>query len=341
MVSPRVEGIGGVARHVSKLVFELKGRGFDVTVVSTENTFHIPIKGLYNPSFSLFSAAKEVLERLHGKFFDVAHGHNIPSWPAVKVAHATAKILTQHGVYSEQVRMLHGKLFGSIGKWVESRALKEVDALTCVSRSTCEYYRSMGIEAYYIPNAVDLDEMPKEELRLYDKQVVYVGRLSPEKGFDVLLEAANRIDEDIHLVIVGSGVRELEERALALAQRLSNFHFLGYKPREETLRIIKGSDLLILPSRIEGLPTVLLEAMAMKVPIIASRIPGVLDALDESCAVLIEPENPNKLAEAINTYVAAHPRTLVERAYERVVAEFNWGKVVQQYIELYERLLRG
>ncbi len=339
IVSPRASGIGGVAQHVSKLARELGARGFEVEVVSVENTPHVPVKGLYNPSFAATAAARAALKRLRGAKFDVAHGHNVPSWPAVRLAPAAARVLTLHGVFSEQVGMLHGPLLGRLSGWFEGRAVRGVDALTCVSRSACEHYRRMGVDARYIPNAVDPRELPGEGLRLYDRQVAYVGRLSREKGFDVLLEAAKMVDPSVHLVVVGSGVRELEERARALSRELPNFHYLGYRPREEALRVMKGSDLLVLPSRAEGMPTVLLEAMALRVPILASRIPGVLDVVDDSCAALVEPGDPAKLAAAINRYAFDYPGALVDRAYERVLAEFSWGRVAGEYVRLYEELL--
>jgi len=339
LASPRVSGIGGVAQHVSKLRSMLEARGFTVDVVSVENTPHVPVKGLYNPSFALFSALKTLLRSLEGRRYDVAHGHNVPSWPAIRVARAEARVLTQHGVYSQQIGLLHGRLLGELSRWFERKAVGSVDAVTCVSRSTCEFYRSRGVNAIYIPNAVDLREMPSEGLRMYDRQVVYVGRLSREKGFDALLEAAEMLNPDVHLVIVGSGVGELEERARALSQRLRNFHYLGYKPREEALKLIKGSDLLVLPSRVEGMPTVLLEAMALKTPILASRIPGVLDVVDDTCAVLIEPGDPKGLADAINRCVIEYPRSFIEEAFRRVVEEFSWDRVAQEYVRLYERLL--
>lgn len=339
LVSPRSRGIGGVAQHVSKLKRVLEGGGYQVETLSVENTPHIPVRGLRNPSFSLFAAARVALKKLRSERFDVAHGHNIPSWPAVKVAPARAKVLTQHGVYSEQVRMLHGGLLGRLSRWVEERAAKSVDAFTCVSRSTCEYYTRLGVDSRYIPNAVDINELPREGLRLYERQVVYVGRLSPEKGFDVLLRAASMVDLGIHLLVLGSGTRELEEKARWLSRVLPNFHYLGFKPREEVLKVIRGSDLLILPSRIEGLPTVLLEAMALRTPILASRIPGVLDAVDDTCAILIRPGDAKELANAINRYAIEYPRSLVERAFERVVSEFSWERVAQEYLALYQSLL--
>ncbi|MCX8169139.1 MAG: glycosyltransferase, partial [Candidatus Methanomethylicia archaeon] len=100
-----------------------------------------------------------------------------------------------------------------------------------------------------------------------------------------------------------------------------------------------GSDLLVLPSRFEGLPTVLLEAMALKIPIIASRIPGVTDVIDDLCAVLIEPEKPRALAEAIHCCLENYSMEYIFRAYDKIRSEFNWDIVVERYVKLYEDLL--
>ncbi|MEM2185196.1 MAG: glycosyltransferase family 4 protein [Candidatus Methanomethylicia archaeon] len=339
MVSPRVSGIGGVAQHVSGLINKLRLRGFVVDVVSVENTFHLPVKGLYNASFAFSSFWKGLFRRVKGVRYDVVHGHNLPSWFCVKSSGGVVKVLTQHGVYSEQIKFLYGGFLGFFGGRFESYALRGVDVLTCVSKSTYHYYRGIGVNAIYIPNAIDVEELPHEGVRLYDKQVVFVGRLSLEKGIDVLLSSLEYLDRDIHVLIIGSGTKDMEKYVYSYCRRFSNLHFLGYKPRDECLRYVKGSDLLVLPSRFEGLPTVLLEAMALKVPIIASRIPGVIDVINDSCAILIEPGNPKLLAGAIHRCFENYPSEFILKAYDKVQSEFNWKVVLEKYIKLYEDLL--
>ncbi|MEM1509361.1 MAG: glycosyltransferase family 4 protein [Thermofilaceae archaeon] len=339
MISPKVSGIGGVARHVTALIKRLRKKGFLVDIISTENTLHLPVKGLYNLSFSATSTLKTLRWCLRGKHYDVAHGHNLPTWLGVKLAPASVKILTQHGIYSESIQLLYGNLAGSVAKRLELAAVKRMNALTCVSGPVYKYYKEMGARARFIPNAIDFQELPGEKLRLFEKQVVYAGRLSYEKGFDMLLEAAEFLDPRVHVVVLGSGLKKLEERAHVLSEKLLNFHYLGYRSHEETLKIIAGSDLLVLPSRAEGLPTVILEAMALKVPILASRIPGVTDVLDESCAALVELGEPAALAKAINRFVEDYPREMLERAYTRVKEKFNWDVIAEEYVKLYEELL--
>jgi glycosyltransferase involved in cell wall biosynthesis len=341
MISPKVSGIGGVAQHVSSLMGRLRGMGFNVDYISTENTVHIPVKGLYNPSFSFSSFWKGLYRRVLGVEYDVVHAHNVPSWFCLKASRGRIKVLTQHGVYSQQISFLHGGFFGYIGGRLERYALKRVDAVTCISKSVYEYYRGIGVNAFYIPNAIDFNDLPSDRVRFYDRQVVFIGRVSLEKGVDTLIKSLEYLGRDVHVLIIGSGTRDMESLINSHVNRHPNLHFLGYKPRSECLKILAGSDALVLPSRFEGMPTVLLEAMALKIPIIATRIPGVLDVVDDSCAILIQPDNPKALAEAINNCLSGYPEEYISNAYERVKVEFNWDAVSEKYVKLYMDLLHG
>ncbi len=336
MIAPRMKGIGGVAQHARKLAELLRRDRHEVYYVSTENVFHVPVKNLINPSFALSSSLRTLAWRLRGLKFDVIHAHNLPSAFPMLAGEAEGKVLTMHGIYAESMGLLHGGVVGGVSAALESLVSRRVDAVTCVSRSATEYYRRLGAPALYIPNAIDFDDLPSQSIRLYDPQVIFAGRLSREKGVDVLLKAFASVDA--HLLIIGSG--PLEGLVRRYAARHPNIHYLGYLPRrEDVLKYIKGSDLLVLPSRVEGLPTVLLEAMALRVPIVASRIPGVLEVVDDSTATLVEPGDHVALAEAIRGSLESYSREKVERAYARCYSMFNWKTVYRRYLGLYEYLL--
>ena len=139
------------------------------------------------------------------------------------------------------------------------------------------------------------------------------------------------------MMVIGSG--PLEDQVRHACEKYSNLHYIGYIPRSTCLQYLAGSDLLVLPSRIEGTPTVLLEAMALKVPIVASKIPGILNVVDDTSAILIDSTQPVELANTINKYVSNYPKELVIKAYEKVSSEFNWDTVISSYVELYTLLL--
>ena len=334
IVTPKRAGIGGVAQHVSKLGEKLIELGHEVDYLSCEDLPCLKIKGLANPSFMVLSAFSALARRLKKKY-DVVHAHNIPSCIAMKLTPAR-RVLTLHGVYSEQIKYLHGRAAGKISSYLENKALKWADAVTAVSKSAVEWYKSRGIDVKLIPNAIDPADLPDEELKLFDKQIVFIGRLSKEKGPDILLKAFKKIRTDAHLVFIGDG--PLKSQLEAEAKGHERIHFLGYKPRYEALKILKASEIFVLPSRHEGLSTAILEAMALKVPVIATKVGGNPELINENSGILVDPENPKQLAEAITMLLndEKKARDLAKNAYNKVMTKYNWKKVILLYIKMYE-----
>ncbi|RLF01450.1 MAG: glycosyltransferase family 1 protein [Thermoprotei archaeon] len=338
LISPRVSGVSGTAQHVRKLAQLLRRDGHEVDVVSCENTPIVPVKNLMNPSFMISSTLKVVFSRLLGARYDVVHAHNVPSALAMRVARG-GRMLTLHGIYSEQLGYLHGALYGRLGSALEQAALEWADVVTVVSRQAAEYYAKLGYRVVHVPNAVDLSELPGEGLRLYEPQVVYTGRLSREKGVDILVRGFRESDLDAHLVVVGGGPlrRELEE----LARGDPRIHLLGPKPRAEALKIVRGSDVFVLPSRHEGISTSLLEAMAMGVPVVATAVGGNLELVEDGrTGLLVRPEDPGELVRAIASLLNDRglAARLAEEARREVARSYSWRVVYRRYLSVYESL---
>ena len=106
LISPTEKGIGGIAQHVQGISQFLTNLNHEVNIISSENTFTIPIKGLKNPSFMLSSFLKTKLIKNN----DIVHAHNIPSALAMKNT-SGKKVLSLHGIYSKQIVELHGKIY--------------------------------------------------------------------------------------------------------------------------------------------------------------------------------------------------------------------------------------
>jgi glycosyltransferase involved in cell wall biosynthesis len=331
LLSPRLSGVGGIAQHVRRLARGLRGAGHEVELVSIETLGVRLRKGLANPSYSVLAALKST-----GEKFDIVHGHNLPSAPAVKLAKAHVRIVTLHGVYSRQIRLLYGGMLGSMAELFEKWILRGVDAVTAVSLEAVKYYRSLGLKAIHIPNAIDLSEMPNEAERVSEPQITYLGRLSKEKGIDILVRAALMGLRGV--VIAGDGpMRPLVEK---VAQK-GLLKFLGPLPRAKALRILAGSDAAILPSREEGVSTVLLEAMALKVPIVATRVGGTIEVLKDGEDALLVSPNPSKIRDAVAKLLADKSlvKKLAENAYQRLINNYEWKIVLKKYLELYEQLI--
>lgn len=332
LISPTFSGIGGIAQHVRGLNQYLENAGNKVDILSSDNSFTIPIKGLKNPSFMITSSLKTKFMKHH----DIVHAHNIPSAKAMKNAKGK-KILTLHGIFSEQIDMLHGKITGNFSKKYENNALQWADVITVVSKEAQEYYKKLGFDTEHIPNAIDIDSLPTSEKKMYDKQIIYVGRLSKEKGILELLSIINELSTDVNLIIVGNGPEE--DKVKLASEHQKNIHYLGYLPPEQTIPLVRGSDILIQPSLIEGISTSILEAMACKTAIIATNVGGNKELLtNRKTAILVE--NHNEILESVHELFsdATFLESIVQNALTEV-EKYNWNNIGKQYLELYNSLV--
>jgi glycosyltransferase involved in cell wall biosynthesis len=335
IISPTQTGIGGIAQHVQGLTQFLKNNGNKVDVMSSENTFTIPIKGLKNPSFMVSAFLKTKFKKGN----DIIHAHNLPSALPMKNANGK-KVLTLHGIYSEQVDLLHGTTTGKLSSSYEMDALSWADAITSISKEAQDHYTKLGFKVHLVPNAIDMSSLPKKEERLYEKQIIFAGRLSKEKGILDVIEMSSKLPQEMHLLILGSGPEE--EKVRAVTKVRPNVHFLGYIPKERTISLIRGSDVLIQPSLVEGISSTLLEAMACKTPILATGVGGNKELLEhEKSGIVIEPNLPQKILDGIMELISNKEKAikLKEEAFKQV-QKYDWSEVGKLYLNIYESLLR-
>lgn len=310
--------------------------GHNVEIISSEMFPIIPVRGMKSLSFSFFSSIKGFFSTSE---YDVIHAHNIPSiFPALSMQ-SKKKILTVHGIYSEQVGILHGSVIGNAIQPIELKLIGKMNLITAVSKAVADHYVRLGFTVEYIPNGVDLEQLPLTGIRKAERQAIFVGRLSKEKGIDVLIDSFKKKDvQDIRLLIVGEGP-ELQ-RLKRIASDMHNIDFLGPRDHESTLRLIKGSDVLILPSLVEGLSTVILEAMALKVPVIATAVGGNIELVDDGVTgFIVEPNNSTALSSAIVRLLELNDRgsTLAGRAFEMILKKYSMESVARRYLDIFER----
>ena len=334
LISPTSGGIGGIAQHVDGLSQFLTGVGHEVDILSSANTFTVPIKRLKNPSFMFSSFLKTKFKKGN----DIAHAHHIIAALAMK-NFSCKKILSIHGVYSKNIDQLYGKTISNISKKYEKMALNLVDAITVNSKEGYDYYTKMGFNVVQIPNAIDLNLIPKKSTKQFKNQLIFAGRLSKEKGIEILLEAASQLPNNYHLLIAGSG--PLEEKVRKLSDEKTNLHYLGYQSKQNVLSLIRGSDLLIQPSLEEGISSTLLEAMACGTCVLGSDIEGISEVIEnKKTGLLVEPNNKDELLNKI-LYLLPKKEKRLSMANEGLerVKKYDWKIVGKLYLNFYESLL--
>ena len=242
---------------------------------------------------------------------------------------------------------------------VDRLCLHGMDRIVCVSEAQGRRVRRLGVSrsrVVVIPNAIDparyLEDDPTGRealLSLFPKPprrlVGSAGRLSPEKGYGVLVEAAaivGRENRDIGFVHFGVGPlqADLTQRVhdLGLGDR---FVFAGF--RTDLHRVYRHLDLFTLPSYTEGLPVVVLEAQASGVPVVATAVGGTPEVIVEGeTGRLIPPGNPKILAERIIETLAneVDRRAMGERGRRRVLDHFTFDVQRAAYQDLFEGLTR-
>lgn len=274
---------------------------------------------------------------------DVLHSHGyLPDILHLGVARALGipAVTTLHGFTSTDWKL---RLYERL----QCRAASRASAAVAVSHGIAERLRRAGTpesRLHLIPNAYAPAErgLRRDEARTQlglDAQRTYVGwigRLSHEKGPDVMVEAMSRLTHpDAVLVFIGDGTDRvaLEERVRArgLGDRV---RFLGVVPDAGLL--VRAFDVLALSSRTEGTPMTILEAMAAETPIIATRVGGVPDVLTEHDALLVAPERPDLLASAIAT--ALTDQDAARARATSALARLHSAYAVEPWLLHYEQL---
>ncbi|KUF10168.1 glycosyltransferase [Pseudoponticoccus marisrubri] len=156
------------------------------------------------------------------------------------------------------------------------------------------------------------------------RHIVFVGRLAGVKGVPVLLEALRALDPDgLRLTVIGDG----PDRATLEAQAAGlPVDFLGYRSQSEVAEILATADLFVLPSFAEGVPVVLMEAMAAQVPVVTTRIAGIPELVEHDVSgLLVPPGHATALAEALDALLAdpERRRRMGAAGRAKVQADFN------------------
>ena len=191
-----------------------------------------------------------------------------------------------------------------------------------------------------VPNGLDCDRVPPRPPRATLRKVVVVANLRPEKGHDVLIDAAVdvlRRFPDARFEIVGGGPDLAPLLARAEARRvLHAFTFLGQ--RDDVAARLAAADIFVLPSRSEAFPNAVLEAMAAGLPIVASRVGGLCELIEEgTTGLLVPPGDPQPLADRICRLIAdpPHAARMGSAARTAVHARYSFERMVESFESIY------
>lgn len=171
----------------------------------------------------------------------------------------------------------------------------------------------------------------------------FVGRLAPIKGADLFLQTAVRLSREfpsLRAVLVGEGEQRGELEAYAAGEGFSGVRFLGH--RDDVGDVLTAIDVVLMPSRHEGLPLVLLEAMAAGRPIVATAVGGIPEVVDGRSAWLVPPGSVDALTEATRTALTDPMRAAaLAKTAQETVRRFTAEGMAERVIEVYRTMEEG
>lgn len=236
-----------------------------------------------------------------------------------------------------------GMLLAPYKRIVLGPVLRRAKHIICLSeqqkKSIGEKYRIPQRNISIIPNGVHDDFfLTKHGSKKTPPVILFVGRLSPQKNVPLLLRAVSMLRNEVRVEIVGEGEQREMIEALVRDLRLKQVTLVGTQTGKDLLARYAQADMLVMPSRKEGLPFVLLEAMAAGLPIIASDISGVNETLKDA-GILIPDPRPETLAEAIDRLLENSNlrKTLAQKARRRA-EHYRWDASIAKLEDLYANI---
>ena len=223
------------------------------------------------------------------------------------------------------------------------KILKAFIAYHVLNKTTYVWLRRSGFSnIFYIPNGVDskVFQLCDNPLNSQFFNVLFTGRLTEDKGADVLIQIIRYVNEnlklqDIRFTITGSG--PFEDKVKAIKRIYRNVNYLGFVDAKVLPRIYAMANLFLVPSRMEGMPLRLLEAQSCGLPVVGSKIPGISDVvINGKTGLLVDVGDVKSFAEAIKEYYELW-RFSPEEYYkvnkairEHTVRNYEWSVIIDK-----------
>lgn len=371
----------GAEAHMYNLANEIANLGHEVhyvTNVSSDKGFHKNIvlhkiqsaKILANKSFYAWTfchasgnikSSKKALEVLKNESFsfDIIHNHgNLSTLLLSHVKKGIPLIYTVHDAppYSCRYDSLKETVIRHmVFQCIDSGAWRNADHLITVSENLKGEILKKQIpeeKISVIYNGVDSQFLGEDSYRtssnalqnkygLANHYCLYVGRLAPRKGLDYLLHALKKTT-NIQCVIVGDGPQR--EYLLSLRENLGlreRVIFTGYVPKKDLRHLYATADFFVLPSLAEGLPLVILEALASGTPVIASNVAGNSEIVLEGYnGLMVPPRDVEALSKSMRmlTNDVGLREKMSENAKRTVGERFSWKNVAKEVLRVYEKV---
>jgi glycosyltransferase involved in cell wall biosynthesis len=341
--------VGGIQRHTARLAPELAALGADVEVIAPEGhetsddrygVFTLPWPGVRAYPLALRQWAERTSQAVAARDYDVVLGQGLNLWGYLPKG-SPPELFHPHGLEMCTVRDRRARAKAYPLRWGARREARQAAAVVSLGGrlgDVLEHSLRVPRERIVtIPNGVDLSEFTPGSPD--EATVLWVGRFFANKAPDLMLDVFEQVKTlGARLVLVGDGPMRA-----ALEQRAgSNVTFAGPVSEAELHELYKRATVLAVPSRDDGMPTVILEAFASACPAVAYDVGAIGELVDETTGALIAQGDARAMAAALDELLGDATRRAAAAHAARTKAElrFAWPAVAAQTLEVLKGLRR-
>jgi glycosyltransferase involved in cell wall biosynthesis len=305
------------------------------------------------------SAFWDIYRFMRDNKYDIVHAHSSKAGILCRLASKMAG--TKKIVYTPHGHVFYGYFGHALTRCVilaERMAARFTDRIVGLTRAECDEWLRFGIgttgQYAVIPSGLDFSAMQtgkhsgrdfKQEMGISSASTVIgsVGRFVEIKGYEYLIKAASELvkeRDDLHFMIAGDGPLKNKYKEMIVSHGLEKkFHIVGWQ--ENIYEIIRSMDIFVLPSLNEGMGRVLIQAMLLGVPVVATNVGGVPSVIAGGAGVSVQPASSGAIARAVREILEDPVRLarMIEKARERVIIGYSSRAMVEKLDRLYRELL--
>lgn len=287
-----------------------------------------------------------LLYLVNDREYDIIHAHLFPSSYVAACTSILATeprwIFTEHNVWNRRRKY---RILRPLDRCVYSRFTQIVTVSEKVKSALLDWQPQLEPKVETIPNGVVIPKQVRRRPRMIGRPLrfIVVSRLEPAKGIDLLLDALRPLrDYDFQVKVAGDGSQRILLEQLTKQYGLTNrIEFLGM--RHDIQELMQQSDCLLVPSRWEGLPIAILEAMANGLPVIASRVGGIPEVIqDDVNGMLVPAEDVQSLRSQLEEIIRNPGRlaTMGDSARETAIKNYSIEVTAQRHHTIYDRSMK-
>ncbi len=352
LISPQPPPYGGIANWTAMLLEYIKGTDDELSTIniapkkrSTEG------RGLFDrvvvSGFDMLKKRRELRCKIKSTTPDIIHITTSGSLAIIR-DYLLLKTAKRYGVPTAyHIR------FGKTGEMAEAssklwplyrKAMLLAGTVIAIDKKTHDDIEKYVPDAnvVLIPNPINTDKLPNvpEQTK---KQIVFLGWVVPTKGVSELVEAWNTVGAEYpeyNLLIIGQSKPEYLE-VLKSAVKVDNITFAGEMSHDAAMKAVAESEIFVLPSYTEGFPNAVVEAMALKKPVIATSVGAIPEMLENDSGILINPKSPEEIISALRQLLSDSDlrERISKNALAKVNSEYNIDTVYKSYRKIWNMMI--